>query len=375
MKNIFASLSKSIRQVGMASFLVSVAVLSLVAVSSALGSPTQAPPNGNVSPPINTSATGQTKVGSLSVYSLYANNTEGGGGIGVTGKGMLFGVYGEGVGAGVAGYGTLTDFYLYGSGEIRSVVDADMTIISQYSGVVIEAGHLGANIGTNPITLKGTPIMIESGQDRTPSLRFNGPWSVENPTESYAMIRSVNDNGGPGANAQGSLRFFTSSGDPASLTEKMTILGTGSVGIGTASPGQKLTVAGVIESTSGGIKFPDGTTQTTAATGGGGVKTFIGGTTGTYIGSDVGGYDGGDAKCAAQYGAGARMCAAGDFANGRPTASGWYNTFVHAGYYETNGLSDCMSWTSGLYERLGMVWLSQPSPSNCSYAHQILCCK
>jgi len=42
----------------------------------------------------------------------------------------------------------------------------------------------------------------------------------------------------------------------------------GNVGIGTTSPGSKLTVAGTIESTSGGIKFPDGTTQTTAASAG-----------------------------------------------------------------------------------------------------------
>jgi hypothetical protein len=38
----------------------------------------------------------------------------------------------------------------------------------------------------------------------------------------------------------------------------------GNVGIGTSSPGQKLSVAGTVESTTGGFKFPDGTTQTTA---------------------------------------------------------------------------------------------------------------
>ncbi len=38
----------------------------------------------------------------------------------------------------------------------------------------------------------------------------------------------------------------------------------GQVGIGTTMPGQKLTVAGYIESTSGGIKFPDGSLQGSA---------------------------------------------------------------------------------------------------------------
>jgi len=42
----------------------------------------------------------------------------------------------------------------------------------------------------------------------------------------------------------------------------------GNVGIGTATANSKLTVAGVIESTTGGVKFPDGTTQTTAASAG-----------------------------------------------------------------------------------------------------------
>ncbi len=44
---------------------------------------------------------------------------------------------------------------------------------------------------------------------------------------------------------------------------------TGNVGIGTTAPGTKLAVAGTVESTTGGFKFPDGTTQTGAASGAG----------------------------------------------------------------------------------------------------------
>ena len=41
---------------------------------------------------------------------------------------------------------------------------------------------------------------------------------------------------------------------------------TGNVGIGTTSPNSKLEVNGIIHSTFGGFKFPDGNTQTTAST-------------------------------------------------------------------------------------------------------------
>lgn len=44
----------------------------------------------------------------------------------------------------------------------------------------------------------------------------------------------------------------------------------GNVGIGTASPAQMLSVAGTVQSTSGGFMFPDGSVQSAAATGGGG---------------------------------------------------------------------------------------------------------
>jgi hypothetical protein len=46
--------------------------------------------------------------------------------------------------------------------------------------------------------------------------------------------------------------------------ERMRIDTSGKVGIGTNSPTSPLTVAGTVESTTGGFKFPDGTVQTTA---------------------------------------------------------------------------------------------------------------
>lgn len=48
------------------------------------------------------------------------------------------------------------------------------------------------------------------------------------------------------------------------LSGDLSITG-GKVGVGTATPGSALTVAGVVETTAGGVKFPDGTVQTTAA--------------------------------------------------------------------------------------------------------------
>src|SRR4030095_8384578 len=42
----------------------------------------------------------------------------------------------------------------------------------------------------------------------------------------------------------------------------------GKIGIGTTTPSSKLTVAGMIETTLGGYKFPDGAVQTTAAANG-----------------------------------------------------------------------------------------------------------
>jgi trimeric autotransporter adhesin len=65
--------------------------------------------------------------------------------------------------------------------------------------------------------------------------------------------------------ATGTLGFVTGG------VERMQLNPNGFLGIGTLSPASPLTVTGVIQSTSGGFKFPDGSVQTKAAAGAGAV--------------------------------------------------------------------------------------------------------
>ncbi|MHC4591356.1 MAG: beta strand repeat-containing protein, partial [Planctomycetota bacterium] len=61
---------------------------------------------------------------------------------------------------------------------------------------------------------------------------------------------------------------FTDADFASTGQDQFLIRATGGVGIGTNSPGEALEVAGIIYSNTGGIKFPDATVQTTAASGG-----------------------------------------------------------------------------------------------------------
>jgi trimeric autotransporter adhesin len=60
------------------------------------------------------------------------------------------------------------------------------------------------------------------------------------------------------------MLFGTTSLGGSTWSERVRVTSEGKMGIGTSTPTQMLSVAGAVESTSGGFKFPDGTTQTTA---------------------------------------------------------------------------------------------------------------
>jgi hypothetical protein len=73
------------------------------------------------------------------------------------------------------------------------------------------------------------------------------------------------------------LQFTTTPVGSTVFQERMRVEANGNVGIGNATPAHKLSVAGTIQSTSGGFVFPDGSVQTTAAGGSAGVTSITAG--------------------------------------------------------------------------------------------------
>ena len=130
-------------------------------------------------------------------------------------------------------------------------------------------------IGDSTILDDGTNVGIGTA---SPGYKLDVGDIVE--SYNYVRIGAANYTGilfydGEGTNS-GQIRYnhtgdfmrFDTRKPGLSSAERMRITAEGDVGIGTTSPGERLSVNGIVESITGGFRFPDGTLQTTADTGG-----------------------------------------------------------------------------------------------------------
>jgi hypothetical protein len=119
----------------------------------------------------------------------------------------------------------------------------------------------GANLGVgtnNPLA----KLHVANAVAGSANIRSSGPTSDNNWAGGLELLSDNGTTVNAKINASTGGLFFNYGG-----TERMRIASTGSVGIGTTTPSQTLSVNGTIYSSAGGFKFPDGSTQTTAASG------------------------------------------------------------------------------------------------------------
>jgi len=138
-------------------------------------------------------------------------------------------------------FGSLLGIDHYGTGSLTSAYGVEAQIANHSTGTLTDAYSLwselqntGKGTITNGFGLRiGAPVNTGGGK----ITNFYGIY-VESPTAGSANYALY---------AAGGTSYFA-----------------GNVGIGVSAPTSPLTVKGVIQSISGGIKFPDGTTQATA---------------------------------------------------------------------------------------------------------------
>jgi hypothetical protein len=170
---------------------------------------------------------------------------------------------------GITGVGTVTVGTWQGTSISTSYTDAKVSSVSTGNGLtggpITSSGTISA-VGNSGIVSNSTGIYVNAN---------NG--IVANSTGVF-----VNANTGLVANSTGAhvnssyiatIAANSATYANASISNTFTVgtasyfVSNGNLGIANSTPANKLVVAGTIESTSGGFKFPDGTTQTTVATG------------------------------------------------------------------------------------------------------------
>lgn len=136
------------------------------------------------------------------------------------------------------------------------------------NGITIGASQLsavGGNVGIGTST-PGGPLEVFGNWNGQGALRISG----DKPTIKF-LGSPVSGNQDwilhLGADGPGNLEFFRVTGPGPTLANVLTLAANGKVGVNTTAPSSTLTVNGQIEvaTIGNGLKFPDGSVQTTAA--------------------------------------------------------------------------------------------------------------
>ncbi|MCL4404069.1 hypothetical protein M1432_01890 [Patescibacteria group bacterium] len=148
-----------------------------------------------------------------------------------------------------------------GTASPNGKFEVDNSTGNLYGDLVVRTDNAGGTGGKLSVVNfgggAGAAAVLAFGTDNSTLFDSSGN------SQDNAEIRAVNVNGSTNAT---DLRFSNWSG--AAENVNMVITAGGAVGIGTTTPAYPLTVNGTIATLSGGVRFPDGTTQTTAYAGG-----------------------------------------------------------------------------------------------------------
>ncbi len=148
---------------------------------------------------------------------------------------------------------TLDEAYDQGGAGAGAVINADAGAVGiSGSGGLWVNGYIEGygNLGLSGGGTEGGQLSLFDGDGE-------GAWEMDNSGDTDVE----------------NLRFFRDKGFN-DISNALVINNSGNVGIGTGRPSEKLSVTGTVQSMSGGFLFPDGSLQTTAATGSSGGNTL-----------------------------------------------------------------------------------------------------